>query len=364
MLNPRAEISLNHLRNNYNYIQSKVKDVKIMAVVKANAYGHGIVEVSKLLSQEGVHGFCVALTQEVRELIDSQIKNPILHLGRISSSELDIYESGQVRCTINSFEDIKLISDYAYKKNISVISHLKVDTGMGRLGVNIDEFNKVLDQIKSCNNIHIEGVFSHFSTSEEEDIQYRDHQIDQFRKVVLKVKEVMPSVKYFHIANSAAILTCSEAWFNMVRPGISIYGVSPLGVPHEGLLPVMKMKAPISLLKNIKKDFPVGYGRRYVAKKDEKIFIVQAGYADGIPTEFSNKGKIEINNMLYSIIGKVSMDLIAVLDHVGKVNIEQDVVFWGSDSLRLEVLSKQYNKIPYEFLTGVSKRVKREYVDA
>ena len=364
MLNPIAEIHLKHLRNNYNYIQSKVKDVKIMAVVKANAYGHGIVEVSKLLAKEGVHGFCVALTQEVRELIDSQIKNPILHLGRILPSELDVYESGQVRCTINSFDDIKIISDYANKKNISIITHLKVDTGMGRLGVSIDDFNKVLREIKYCNNIIVEGVFSHFSTSEEDDVEYRNHQIEQFRKIVLKVKGLMPDVKYFHIANSAAILTCSESWFNMVRPGISIYGVSPLGVPHKGLLPVMKMKAPISLLKNIKKDFPVGYGRQYVATKDEKIFIVQAGYADGIPTVFSNKGKIEINNMLYSIIGKVSMDLISVYDHIGEVKIEQDVVFWGSDLLRLEVLSKKYNKIPYEFLTGVSKRVKREYVDA
>ena len=146
MLNPIAEICVKHLRNNYNYIQSKVKDVKIMAVVKANAYGHGIVEVSKLLAKEGVHGFCVALTQEVRELIDSQIKNPILHLGRISPSELDVYESGQVRCTINCFDDIKIVAINDINPEVeNLVYLLKYDSFYGRFNKDINiKGNKIV----------------------------------------------------------------------------------------------------------------------------------------------------------------------------------------------------------------------------
>ena len=363
MFHPKAEIFLNHLRQNYKYIKAKVKDVKVMAVVKANAYGHGIVEITQALSNEGVHGFCVALTEEAKELIESKIKNPILHLGRICPEELDVYNSKQVRCTINSIDDLKILSDYACEKNTSIISHLKVDTGMGRMGISIEDLSRVIDEILTHKNIIIEGLYSHFSTAEEEEVQYRDVQLNTFKKIVLQVKEKLPSVKYFHIANSAAILTCKESLFNMVRPGLSIYGVSPLGKCCDELIPVMQMKAPVSLVKKIKKGSFVGYGRQYIARANEKMFIIQAGYADGIPMEFSNTGKIEINNILYSLIGKVSMDLIAVRDHIGGVQINQDAIFWGSKSLRLELLSKEYNIIPYEFLTGVSKRVKRIYID-
>ena len=363
MLQPEADIFLNRLRDNYQYIQSKVGTAKVMAVVKADAYGHGIVEISNLLVDEGIHGFCVALVSEVQELIQANNQNPILHLGQISFLELDVYETGQVRCTINSINDLKKLEEHASKNNVIFTSHLKVDTGMGRMGIPYEDLEEVVEEISHCNNIIIEGVYSHFSTAEEKDVDYRDWQLERFKKVIATIKENLPEVEFFHIANSAAVLTCEEAYFNMVRPGLSIYGVSPLKVKHESLQPVMKMKAPVALIKQFSKGSAVGYNRQYVTHNNERILILQAGYADGIPREFSSDGKVEINGNLYPIIGKVSMDLIAVRCEEKAIKHGHEAVLWGSDNLRLEFLSKKYEKIPYEFLTGISKRVKRNYIN-
>ena len=240
--------------------------------------------------------------------------------------------------------------------------HLKVDTGMGRMGLSINNLNKILNNLVKYNNIIVEGIYSHFSTSDEIDVEYRDFQLNQFDKIILEVKKKLPGIKYFHIANSAAVLTCSKSWYNMIRPGLSIYGISPLGQPYKGLLPVMQVQAPIVLIKNMEKDSFIGYGRQYKTKTNEKLLIIQAGYADGIPMEFSNNGKVEINNILYDIKGKVSMDLIAVHDHIGNIKMGDEAIFWGSELLRLEKISKEFCKIPYQLLTSVSKRFKREYI--
>jgi alanine racemase len=151
----------------------------------------------------------------------------------------------------------------------------------------------------------------------------------------------------------------------MVRPGISLYGVSPLGTPHNKLKPVMKMKAPVVLVKKIKADESVGYSRLYTAEMDETIALLQAGYADGIPTVFSNSGSVEINGSTYPIIGKVSMDLIAINCGNNTIDEGDEAVFWGGkdENYQLEYLAKKYKKIPYEFLTGVSARVKRNLIN-
>ena len=363
MLQPEADIYLDRLRSNYQYIQSKVGKAKVMAVVKADAYGHGILEISNVLVDEGIHGFCVALVSEVQELIQSNNQNPILHLGQISFSELDVYETGQVRCTINSINDLKELEEHGNKNNVILKSHLKVDTGMGRMGIPYENLREVLEEISHCNKIVIEGVYSHFSNAEEKDVDYRDWQLERFKKVVGTIKENLPEVEFFHIANSAAVLTCEEACFNMVRPGLSIYGISPFKVKHESLQPVMKMKAPVALVKQFSKGSSVGYNRQYVTDNNERILMIQAGYADGVPREFSSDGKVEIDGGLYPIIGKVSMDLIAVRCEEKTIKHGHEAVLWGSDDLRLEFLSKKYEKIPYEFLTGISKRVKRNYVN-
>jgi len=364
LLQPEADIRLGWLVKNYQFIQSILGSAKVMAVVKADAYGHGIIPVSRSLSKAGIHGFCVALVSEIRELIQADINNPILHLGQISSDELDAYESKQVRCTINSTEDIRVLTDYASQKSLRIIAHLKVDTGMGRMGICFEDVNSMMDKLSESKYIVVEGVYSHFSTSEEKDTKYRDWQLERFNQVIFRAQKILPQVKYFHIANSGAILSCPESHFNMVRPGISLYGVTPLCEPNEHLLPVMKMKAPVAFIKKINAGESVGYNRKYITDQNENIAIIQAGYADGIPLEFSDKGQVEIEENIYPIVGKISMDLVAIRCGDMKIKVGQEAVFWGSDNLafRLEKLAQKYEKIPYEFLTCVTKRVKRNFI--
>jgi len=365
LLQPEAAISLGRLIKNYQFIQSQVCSAKVMAVVKADAYGHGAVPVAKSLSKAGIHGFCVALVSEIRELIDSGIQNPILHLGRISSDELDVFETSQVRCTINSAGDINLLEDYGRQNSITIISHLKIDTGMGRLGIRYEEIDSMLVKLSESKHIEVEGVYSHFSTAEEKDTKYRDWQLKRFKEVIAQTKTTLPQVEYFHMANSAAVLTFPEAHFNMVRPGISLYGVTPLGKPHDHLLPVMRMKATVAIIKDFSTGESVGYNRQYMSKQNEKIAILQVGYADGIPVEFSNRGEVEIEGNIYPIVGKVSMDLVAIRCRGLEITAGQKAIFWGSDemNLRLETLAGKFEKTIYEFLTGVTKRVKRYYIN-
>ena len=364
MFQPEADIYLERLRENFRIIQSLVGNAKVMAGVKANAYGHGIIPVAKTLSDVGIHGFCVALESEAEELLKAGIRTPILHLGRISKDYFELYNSGQVHCTINSIEDLLELKENA-SANSPIFAHLKIDTGMGRMGVPFENAESIIQMLSETPEIRVEGVYSHFATADENDTKYRDWQLDQFRKVIQLANSILPDIKYFHIANSAGILNCPDSHFNMVRPGISLYGISPLGKPHHSLNPVMKMKAPVVLVKKMNAGDSVGYSRLYTAEKDEKIALLQAGYADGIPTVFSNSGSVEIKDSQYPIIGKVSMDLIAINCGEDTIKEGNDAVFWGGEhgNTQLEYLAIKYKKIPYEFLTGVSTRVARNLIN-
>jgi alanine racemase len=360
LLQPEALIDLNCLAHNYSIIQKKVGKSKVMAVVKANAYGHGAAIIAKSLSKNGVHGFCVALVEEAQELIDAGVKEPILHLGSISKSSLDIYNAGQVRCTISSIEEVEILENSSLK-NINV--HIKVDTGMGRLGFDYENIKDVLIRISNSDKIYVEGLYSHFATADS-DIDYMNLQLDRFKTIVKISKTIIAEIKFFHIANSAAILKYKDTYFNMVRPGITLYGISPLGFPELSLQPILTLKSKISLIKNYNSNRSIGYGRLYKTKNKESIAVLQIGYADGIPIKFSNKGSVEINNELFPIVGQVSMDLITIKSINKNLFKGQDVIIWGgsSESLRLENIAKTFNMIPYELLTGISKRVIRRYI--
>ena len=364
LFQPEADINLKHLMQNYLTIKKMVGAAKVMAVVKANAYGHGAVPIAHMLSGLGVRGFCVSLAKEAEELIAAGIAEPILHLGKISASNIELYQSSQVRCSINSFEDIEILEEYGSGK-ASFCAHLKIDTGMGRLGLKMDSHHSILQKLAESKSIRVEAVYSHFATAEENDTQFRDWQLDQFRKVIKLANNILPDTKYFHIANSAGILNCPESHFNMVRPGISLFGVSPMGIPHDKLRPVMKLKAPVILIKEMKAGQSVGYNRLYIAEKDETIALLQIGYADGIPTYFSNFGNVELNGCIYPIIGKISMDLIAINCREDRINEGDEAVLWGGnhENCQLEYLSNKYSQISYELLTGVSNRVKRNFIN-
>jgi len=361
LLHPEALINLNNLQQNYLAIKKKVGDAKVMAVIKADAYGHGAQAIAKSLSSQGVYGFCVALVEEVKELIASGIKEPILHLGAISEDALDIYKTGQVRCTVSSLKELEILQNSKIK---FINVHIKVDTGMGRLGFHYQNIESVLDYCNQLDNINLVGLYSHFATADSSDDQYLKLQLNKFKKIVELTKKNKLGIKFFHIANSAAILKHKDTHFNMVRPGITLYGISPLGVPELVLKPVLTLKSKVALVKEFNENSSVGYGRMYKVKSKELIAVLQIGYADGIPTSYANVGEVEVYGQLHPVVGKVSMDLITIKCLNQKLKKGDSVILWGGNtmSLRLENIAKKINVIPYELITGISKRVMRRYV--
>ena len=362
ILQPHAEIILENLNNNYLIIQNEVGNAKVMGVIKADAYGHGAIEIAKSLSQTKIHGFCVALIKEIIELRENSITKPILHLGKLPASNLDIF-TGSTLCTINSSEDIDVIQNYFINNGIKVSAHIKFDTGMGRMGFHYSQAQEILTDIHQCEAINLEGIYSHFSTAEDTDTTFMELQRFRFDEIV-KFSKLLFSDLTYHISNSAGIFQDTRNHYDMVRPGITLYGVTPFGTTHEKLKPVMHLKAPVVLKKKIYKGESVGYNQSFLAEKDFEMAVIQAGYGDGVPTQFSNSGTVIWREKSLPIIGKVSMDLITVDCTNINLNIGDDVTIWGSDYNRIELLSEEVNKNPYTFLTGVTQRVNREYVNA
>ena len=365
MLQSEVIISLNHLRLNFHYIQNKMNNKKIMAVVKGNAYGHGIDRVSQVLEEEGVFGFCVALEQEVRELLNLKVSKPILHLGRIHSKMLDLLDSGQVRCNITSIDDIQLLERYGSSKNIKINAHLKLDTGMTRLGIQDIELDDCIDRLKKTQYINVEGLWSHLATADEEDDEFLLKQMCIFKDLCERVRAEIDSVEFVHIEPSGSILRYDHSYFNMVRPGITLYGATPFGKALNDLKPVMEFRAPLALTKTIADSTYVGYNRTYQANRKMRIALVQGGYADGVPTSFSNRGLVSYNGKTAPIIGRVAFDLTTI--DISELDCEDFdyVTFWGGENVevRIETIARRCNKNPYELFTGISKRVKRVYID-
>ncbi len=358
-------INLKNLRHNYRYLQKKVGNAKVMAVVKGNGYGHGVSQVTKVLSEEGAFGFCVALHTEIEELIELGIQKPILHLGRIHQGVLHTLESGQVRCSINSIDDIDELENYGKSRQCKITAHLKVDTGMTRLGVQLQNFEECLEKLSKCNHIYMEGLWSHFSTADEQNSEFLFSQLKLFKDAMSFAEDSFPDIKYYHIAPSGAILRFRDSHLNMVRPGISLYGATPFGKPDENLKPVMEFRAPIVIKKDIVENTSVGYNRTFIAEKKMKIALIQAGYADGVHTAFSNKGIVFIQNKLAPIIGKVAFDLTTVDISEIDCNEGDMVTLWGGNSkkMKIEEVAQKTGKIPYELFTGITNRVKRIYID-
>ena len=360
MFYPRATINLENFRDNIKYIQSLSKSSKIFPVIKANAYGHGYTKIAKILSQESIDTICVATFDEIVEILKEDLNLNILHLGRIILEESII--NNRVIFTINSLDDIENINKVCSKINKKMRCHVKVDTGMNRMGCKMNEFNEILELAHRSDFINVEAVYSHLACSENKYSESNKKQILSFNYVRDLTKKY--KLKY-HLLNSGGILNYPNSAFDYIRVGICIYGVSPLGIINKNLKPVMKLSAPIVLIKNIYKGESVGYGCTYTAKNKTRIAVVQCGYADGIPRDFGNKGCVYFDKYEFPIIGRVSMDLICIdISMLDESIFLKNVIIWGGSQSqsRLEVISKKFNTIPYVYLTGLSNRVKRVYV--
>jgi len=364
LYNSFVNINLKNLVSNYKYIYNQSKNVNVLGVVKANAYGHGLEQVAKTLDQQGIYGLGVATANEIRSLIDLNLKAQIIHLGSLHQNDYSLLKHDNVVCTIHSIEEFNNILNYVTTNNLQVKAHIKIDTGMHRLGVLEENIKLLIEKIINNNQITIEGLYTHFSSAiENVDIVYK--QFDKFELIKKIFIEKIKTIKYFHAANSATILKHQKIKLNVIRPGITLYGISPFKKIENHLKPVMSFFAPVVLIKTIRKGMFIGYSQAYEAKKDMRIAIIQAGYADGVPFESYQNGCVFWEKNSLKILGKISMDLTCVDISNYNINIGDQVLFWGESQLmesRLEKISKNIKKIPYLLLTGISKRVIRKYV--
>lgn len=348
-----AEISLDNLKKNLAAIKNITKDTAVMGIVKADGYGHGAVEISKVLEDNGVEIFGVACMDEAEELINAGIRGKILILGCTPKEDWEKAVKLGISLTMCSFDEVNHIKNMHLKP----VVHIKIDTGMGRIGFTPEEAVCAYGIIKESGIAEVEGVFTHLSSSDD-DPQYTKYQIERFEDIL----HVFEGVKYKHAYNSGAVLNIATG-YNLVRPGIIMYGVVPFESQYKGLfLPVMKLKSKIVFVKRLDNDEYISYGKTYHAKKGSVIATIPAGYADGISRKLSNKGEVEIKGRKCSIIGRVCMDqlMVEIPEDIDVIAGDEVTIFGGMISV--EEMADKAETIPYEILTCINKRVPRIYI--
>ena len=333
-----------------------------MQIVKADAYGHGAFQISRKAISCGAISLGVANTDEGVLLRYQGIEVPILILSPSLEHEIDKIIEYDLTPSISYLDFAYILNDFCRKKDLIRKVHVNIDSGMGRSGFNIDKALIAYNQIKALSNLELEGIFSHYSASEE-DIKYTRQQRKAFGEFLEKLEELP---RFVHIANSSAVITAEDDFSNLVRTGLLTYGIysdSSIGQMVD-LKPVMSFKTRISLIKTAEPGQSIGYNRTYVTSTRIKYAILPVGYADGYDFLLSNKGWVLVGDKLCPVIGKISMDMIAVdvsaLDHV-KVNDEVILLGEGNDKLRAEIITNLYGGSCYEILCQVGRRAVRYY---
>lgn len=363
-----AEINLNHLAENFSNIRERVAPSEILAVVKADAYGHGAIPVSCKLQQIGVRNFAVARLPEAIELQSAGIDGNILIFGGLGTDEIEESVARGIRITLTNHENYHDACGAAQKLSTIAHVHVKVDTGMGRVGFSAEKAADLIRNILENPHIRVEGIYSHFATADCRDKSYALVQLRRFREIRNSIRKFCPNPPKFHLANSGAILDLPEAWFDMVRPGICLYGHYPTTETTESipLKQVMTLKTIVSQIRALPKGTPISYGCRYVTEKNTRIAVLPIGYADGIHRTFTNKGQVMIRGKLYPVVGTVTMDQIMIDVGDSDVSNGDVVIFWGNSPegiLQATKVAERVGTISYELCCSVSKRIPRVYID-
>ena len=363
-------IDLESLAYNLDQLKNCInKDTKIMGIVKSDAYGHGIVPVSKTLVKKGVYCLGVSFVEEALELRKKGIQVPIIILcGIETDEEAEAAVANALTPVIFNLQSAKKLETKAREKGQKIKVHIKIDTGMGRLGITSNETVGFLQEIMKFRFIEAEGLMSHLSSADEEDREFTQHQIENFKNIVTEARRIGMDLKLNHLANSAGIVEYNDAHFDMVRPGIMLYGglPSPEYKTKIELKPVMSMKGRILQIRDFEDKTPIGYGRAYYTDGPKKIAIISAGYADGIPRSLSNKGKVLIGGKPANITGTICMNMIAC-DITGIKNsaIGEECVIMGTqndETITGDYIAGLCNTISYEIFLSMGCSLKREYI--
>ncbi len=367
-----AEINLDNLAYNFTSVKKFVgKHLEYMAVVKADGYGHGAVQCAKRLEQEGIDWFGVALPEEGLDLRQNGITKPILCLGSFWSGQENLLLENALTPVIYRLDIAEKFNNAAKARNMIADIHIKIDTGMGRIGVRFDEVCNFAESLKKLKNLRIKGIMTHFATADNlSENDFTNEQIKCFDKAVAIFEEKGFRPIYKDLANSPAAVAHQNSRRNMVRIGGILYGLGDDVLPKEiekpTLKPLLSLHTRVAHLKNVPKGETLGYSRTFETKKDSVIATIPIGYQDGLSRGLSNKGRAIINDKFAPMVGRISMDwtILDVTD-VPNVKVNDEVILIGEQNnlkITAEELAKLTDTISYEITCGINRRVTRKYV--
>jgi alanine racemase len=364
-----VEIDLSKIQANVRSVRQRVGDqVQIMAVVKAEAYGHGAISVARAARDAGATWFGVALPEEGIELREAGIREPILVLGVLQPEQASAMVAHDLTSAICQWPSLEALSREAVRQNRIAKFHLKIDTGMGRVGVMPTEAVDFLRRANTLPGVQAEGVFSHFATADAYDLAYAREQLSRFQKTLASLDQAGFHLPVRHLANSAGIINLPEAWFDMVRLGISLYGLYPSDeVPREKLplWPAFSLKTRIAQIKRVPPGTGISYGQIYHTASESNIATIPIGYADGWSRMLSGKVSALVHGRRFPIVGRICMDqcMIDLGDEPAEVGDEVVLIGkQGSAVITIDEVAASLGTINYELVCMISDRVPRVYV--
>jgi alanine racemase len=363
-----AEIDLAAIWENFDSVKRQISPgCKILAVVKADAYGHGAVEVARLLSNDGAAVLGVAFIEEAKKIRSAGIATPILVMGGLLEEMADSVAELRLAAVATTSELLRALDQAGQRHKFVIPVHIKVDTGMGRLGTTPEDAPYLIEEALRYTGIRLEGLMTHFAEADLDNPAFAELQMDRFRSVIQHVEKQDVRIPLIHAANSAAVLRFKPPPFSMVRPGIMLYGYrpSPAFEATEPLRPSMALRTRIVQIRQMPTGTPISYGRTFVTARPSRIAVLPIGYADGYNRLLSNNGTVLIGGHPCPVVGRVCMDMtLADVTEVAGIAVGDEVVLIGSQgsrSITAEDLAVRCNSIVYEILCGIGNRVPRVY---
>lgn len=359
-------VDLDRLAANYRAIAAHV-GVAVMPVLKANAYGHGLVAVGRLMDRLHAPALGVAYLEEALMLRAAGVAADILVMGGILGGQIPLYLDHDLMLTASSVDKLRAIDEAAAARGLRARVHLKIDTGMERIGVHWYSADKLLEASIRCKNIKVEGIFSHLANSDAADLSHARLQLERFLGVLRFYEDRSLPVPTRHLCNSGGVLQLPEAWLDLVRPGILLYGV----LPGEGVArsvpvaPALTWRSRVVYFKVVQAGSPVSYGSTWAPSRMTRVVTVPVGYGDGYPRRMSNRAEVLIHGRRYPTVGRICMDQVMVDIGQDSAYNGDEVVLLGGEgeaAISAEALAGWAETIPYEILTGINTRVPRVYV--
>jgi alanine racemase len=362
-----VEVSLARLTENFRAIQAAVAPAAVMPIVKANAYGHGLVPVARHLVGLGATTLGVAFLEEAVALREAGVTVPILVMGGVFGDQIPVFLRHGLALTASSIDKLRHIDETAREMGVTAKVHLKIDTGMERIGVHYYSAEGLLARAAECRHCVVEGIYSHFANADAADLSSARLQLLRFLDVLTWYDRHGVAAPARHIANSGAVLQLRESHLDLVRPGILLYGVYPSAdVPHTiAVRPALSWKSRVVYFKVVKPDHPVSYGSTWQTDHPARVVTIPVGYGDGYFRALSNVAQVMIRGKRYPVVGRVCMDQIMVNIEWDTAYNGDEVVLIGADGgerITCEDLAEWAGTIPYEVLTNINTRVPRVYV--